>query len=91
MTLLNEFKLWQEKLIALQKEGEEIYQRIEQMERQNIELRQKLAIGDYPGGGFEPLTELYEEGFHICPDSFGQSRDEVCLFCLNFLLQIGKK
>ena len=69
MTLLNDFKEWQAKLIALQEEGEDIYDRIEQMERQNIELRQKFAIGDYPGGGFEPLTELYEEGFHICPGS----------------------
>jgi regulator of replication initiation timing len=91
MSLLNEFKVWQDKLLALQKEGEELYTRIEELERQNAELRQRLAEGGFSGDGFEALTDLYEEGFHICPGSFGQSREEDCLFCLNFLLHKGKK
>ena len=60
-------------------------------ERQNTELRQRLANGDYAGGGFEALTSLYEDGFHVCPGSFGQSREDECIFCLNFLLHKGKK
>ncbi|NLF80279.1 MAG: DNA replication initiation control protein YabA [Clostridia bacterium] len=91
MTLLAEFKLWQEKLQALQKEGEELMARIEELERQNAELRRRLAEGDYEGDGFEALTKLYEEGFHICPGNFGRGREEDCLFCLNFLLHKGKK
>ncbi len=90
MSLLTEFREWQEKLLALQKEGEELYIRIEELERQNAELRQRLADGDY-AGGFDALAGLYEEGFHVCPGSFGQSRDEDCIFCLNFLLHKGKK
>lgn len=91
MSLLSEFREWQEKLIALQQEGEKLYTRIEELERQNTELRQRLANGDYTGGGFEALTSLYEDGFHVCPGSFGQSREDECIFCLNFLLHKGKK
>lgn len=91
MTLLTEFKLWQEKLQALQEEGEVLLARIEELEHQNAELRRRLAGGDYAGDGFEALTKLYGEGFHICPGNFGQSREEDCLFCLNFLLHKGKK
>jgi len=90
MSLLSEFKQWQDKLLALQKEGDELFVRIEALERQNAELRQRLTDGDF-SGGFEALTDLYEEGFHICPGSFGQSREEDCLFCLNFLLHKGKR
>ncbi len=90
MTLLNEFREWQDKLLALQQEGEKLYTQIEELERQNAELRQRLANGD-AGGGFDALTSLYEEGFHVCPESFGQSREDECIFCLNFLLHKGKK
>ena len=91
MSLLSEFREWQEKLIAFQQEGEKLYTRIEELERQNTELRQRLANGDYAGGGFEALTSLYEDGFHVCPGSFGQSREDECIFCLNLLLHKGKK
>lgn len=90
MSLLSEFREWQEKLLALQTEGEELYTRIEELERQNAELRQRLNDGEI-GSGFEAVTGLYEDGFHVCPGSFGQSRDEDCIFCLNFLLHKGKK
>jgi regulator of replication initiation timing len=90
MSLLSEFREWQEKLIALQKEGDILYRRIEELERQNTELRQRLSDGEYLGG-FEALTGLYEEGFHVCPGNFGQGREEDCIFCLNFLLHKGKK
>lgn len=91
MSLLNEFKEWQKKLIELQQEGEMLCAQIEELERQNAELRQNLADKDYEGDGFQALTGLYEDGFHICPGSFGQSRDDECLFCLNFLLHKGQK
>ena len=92
MSLLSEFKEWQEKLLQLQQEGEALYARIEELERQNAELRQRLAAaGSREGDGFQALTGLYEEGFHICPGSFGQSREDECLFCLNFLLHKGQK
>ena len=64
---------------------EELLARIEDLERQNAELRRRLAGGSYEGDGFEALAKLYEEGFHICPGNFGQSREEDCLFCLNLV------
>jgi len=91
MSLLSEFKDWQEKFILLQQEGELLYARIEELEKQNAELRQRLADGEYMGAGFQALTGLYDEGFHICPNDFGQERDDECLFCLNFLLHKGQK
>ena len=91
MSLFSEFSEWQEKLAELQREGETFAERIAELERQNAELRQSLAEKDYEGDGFQALTELYEDGFHICPGSFGQSRDDECLFCLNFLLHKGHK
>lgn len=90
MTLLNDFREWQEKLLILQQQGEKLYKQIEELERQNAELRQKIAQGN-SGGGFEALTNLYEDGFHVCPSNFGQNREEECIFCLNFLLHKGRK
>ena len=90
MSLLNEFREWQDKLLALQQEGEKLYTQFEELERQNAELRQRLANGD-AGGGFDALNSRYEEGLHVCPESFGQSREDECIFCLKFLLHKGKK
>ena len=91
MSLFSDFKEWQEKFIALQQEGASLQERIGELEKQNAELRQKLASGDSQGDGFTALKGLYDDGFHICPGSFGQERDEECLFCLNFLLHKEQK
>lgn len=89
MSLYEDFQEWQEKLNALKQEGEELSRRIEEMEHQNFLLQQRMTGEDYRG--FDALGSLYDDGFHICPANFGQSRDEDCLFCLNFLLHKGKK
>lgn len=91
MSLYQEMLQWQEELNALLRQGHELTQRVAELERQNASLQKRLVDEDYQGNGFEALTKLYEEGFHICPGNFGQGREEDCLFCLNFLLHKGKK
>jgi len=90
MSLYREVREWQQKLVDLMEYGEELAQRVQDLERQNINLKQRLVDQDYQSNGFEALTGLYDEGFHICPANFGQSRDDDCLFCLNFLLHKGR-
>lgn len=91
MTLRQDLEEWREKLNNLLDEYDQIYERIGDLEKQNILLQERLVKGEYQTGGFDALRKLYDEGFHICPASFGQQRDDECLFCLTFLLHKGKK
>ena len=49
-------------------------------ENQNEEVREELKIEDH-----DNLTQLYEEGFHVCHFNFGETRDGDCLFCMGVL------
>lgn len=40
--------------------------------------------------GLKRLVKLYDEGFHICNQHFGQFRDGECLFCVAFLRRKGE-
>jgi len=91
MTLRQDLEVWREKLNELLSECDQLHERAEDLEKQNLLLQERLVKGEYRTGGFEALTKLYDEGFHICPASFGQQRDDECLFCLTFLLHKGKK
>ena len=61
----------------------------ESLEDQNKILREKLSTERIRGEGFESLSQLYDEGYHICHDYFAQRREEPCLFCLSFLYEEG--
>jgi regulator of replication initiation timing len=44
-----------------------------------------LEIIKLQGEGYERLGLLYNDGYHVCPSNFGDSRQEECLFCLAFM------
>lgn len=44
-----------------------------------------LDMRKLQGEGYERLGMLYNEGYHVCPSNFGDSRQEECLFCIAFI------
>ncbi|MCR4962308.1 MAG: DNA replication initiation control protein YabA [Firmicutes bacterium] len=90
MTLKDDLEQWRKKLNAVLDEGDALHERVADLEKENALLQERLMNGDKTDG-FEAVTKIYDEGYHICPANFGRTRDEECLFCLNFLLHKGKK
>jgi regulator of replication initiation timing len=37
------------------------------------------------GESYENLGRIYQQGFHVCPEAYGQPRQADCLFCIAFL------
>ena len=88
--LSKDFIEWQTSVMELERRGEEFARRIADLEKENALLQQRLLENEQ-GSGFDDLSGLYDDGFHICPDQFGKPREEDCLFCLNFLHHKGRK
>lgn len=91
MSLYSDFVFWQEKLQTLIEEGKELGRRISEQEEQNASLQRRLMSGETQASGFAALSALYDDGYHICPAQFGHTREDDCLFCLNFLHHKGNK
>ena len=69
---------------SLKNELNELEKQIQIVEKKNEHLTQYLKNEDKLKS-VGNLIKLYEQGFHICNDSFGRIRYEDCLFCLNIL------
>ncbi len=37
------------------------------------------------GESYGNIGRIYNEGFHVCPEAYGQPRSGECLFCIAFL------
>lgn len=89
MGLTEELAVLEETLKSALTQIEKMKLVVESLEDQNKILREKLSTERIRGEGFESLSQLYNEGYHICHDYFAQKREEPCLFCLSFLYEEG--
>ena len=88
--LNNDFKEVKNKVYKVYKEKEEL-------EEENRKLKKLLFNNGEVGSNYSEkssqevlksynnLSNLYEEGFHICHFNFGEKRDGNCLFCKGLL------
>jgi regulator of replication initiation timing len=37
------------------------------------------------GESYANIGRIYNEGYHVCPEAYGQPRSGECLFCIAFL------
>lgn len=73
-----------ERIKELTKDIEELKKHLEILEKRNEQLSNYLQKED-KSKSVGNLIKLYEQGFHICHSSFGQIREEDCIFCLNVI------
>ena len=94
MELTQALREMEEKVEEILAEIQTLRRHVHQLEEQNEFLRAKLYAeklkGHGLGEGFENLTRLYEEGYHVCPEHFARARTEDCLFCMGFLNKENK-
>ncbi|MGT2661212.1 DNA replication initiation control protein YabA [Streptococcus urinalis] len=79
---------------ALKKQVQSLVEENTTLRLENMKLRDRLSRHDHenhvkvsPGQGKVHLEGIYDEGFHICNDFYGQRRenDEDCIFCRELL------
>ncbi len=86
MKITDELKRLEEQFHAVLLEFAYLKEKIEILEDENEQLRYLLYQNKQKElGSCNELNNLYNEGFHICPEKFAQTRNEDCLFCFGFL------
>ena len=84
MKILSQINVLLEKVLEFQNEIEALKIQVQILEQKNEQLSAYLKK-DEKSKSTGNLIKLYEQGFHICHESFGQMRDEDCIFCLNVI------
>lgn len=86
MALRNEIRSIEDELNRLIIRMQDLRLKVDALEMQNARLLERLDVEEIKGEGVEELAKLYEEGYHICPTYFAQTRNgEECLFCQGLL------
>jgi regulator of replication initiation timing len=83
--LTNDFQKMKNTIYNIYKENEKLKE-----ENQNLKkllfTKEEEEEPDQEGGmGYDNLTRLYREGFHVCHLNFGEGRESDCLFCMGLL------
>jgi len=60
-----------------------LYKENQTLKKENEKL--KGLVFDNKREGHATLVKLYNEGYHVCPLSFGEKRKGDCLFCLKLV------
>lgn len=79
---------------AMKKKVQEVFEENARLRMENTVLREhlsQLVVEEQPSKastrGKEYVESIYEEGFHVCNDFYGQHREnkEDCAFCMELL------
>ena len=81
----NDFQKIKDQVYDLYKENKDLKEENNNLKKllfedENGETREELKIDDH-----DNLSQLYEEGFHVCHFNFGETREGDCLFCMGIL------
>jgi len=85
LSLYDDIRQLEEKMVALLQEMQELRFRAAALEEQNSLLRERVSLTSLQTEGQDALASLYDDGFHICPSHFAQARQGDCIFCMSFL------
>ncbi len=85
MSLYDDIRQLEEKMMSLLQELQELRFRAAALEEQNSLLRERVSLKTLQTEGHDALASLYDDGFHICPSHFAQARQGDCMFCMSFL------